>query len=262
MVGSRGCNNEVVVDALRNKGFHVNYVEDVRIPKPSKIAPADVVYGAYLQTCSRYVAAAQVFGKKTIIHFVGSDAYRYVREKGLRKLYWMTLVHACDRIFYVSEHLTAFVGRQGAILPFPIRVSLFEKGGHASRERDVLYYCPSGAENTRIYRLDWILTYAKTHPDEKITLLGNETHPAECRLGLRNVEVIPFVRYEQMADVYKKHKRLVRMTTEDGLPRMVDEALLSGMEVIFNGRVIDKVPPERDPVKFADRFEQELSKIL
>ena len=262
MVGSRGCNNEVVVDALRNKGFHVNYVEDVRIPKLSKIAPADVVYGAFLQTCSRYVAAAQVLHKKTMIHFVGSDAYRYAREKGLRKLYWMTLVHACDRVFYVSEHLTTFVGRQGTILPFPIRVSLFEKAGHASRERDVLYYCPSGAENERIYRLDWILAYAKAHPDEKITILGNETHPAEYRLDLRNVEVIPFVRYEQIVDVYNRHKRLVRMTTEDGLPRMVDEAILSGLQVIFNDKRIQEVPPERDPTVFAERFEQELLKIL
>jgi hypothetical protein len=262
MVSSRGSNNEVVVDALRNKGFHVNYVEDVRIPKLSKIAPAHVVYGAFLQTCNRYIAAAQVLHKKTMIHFVGSDAYRYAREKGLRKLYYTTLVHACDRVFYVSEHLTTFVRRQGAILPLPIRVSLFDKAGHASRERDVLYYCPSGAESERIYRLDWILAYAKTHPDEKITILGNVGHPAEYRLDLRNVEVIPFVRYEQIVDVYNRHKRLVRMTTQDGLPRMIDEALLSGMEVIFNGRVIDKVPPERDPVEFADRFEQELSKIL
>jgi hypothetical protein len=262
MVGSRGSNNEVVVDALRGKGFQIDYDEDVSSPKLSKLVTADVVYGAYLQTCSRYIAAAQVLGKKNIIHFVGSDAYRYAREKGLRKLYWKTIVRGCDLVFYVSQHLVSFVGKQGVILPFPIQVSLFQNVRHASRERDMLYYCPSGIENARIYRLDWILGYAKEHPEQKITIIGNRSHPADYKVDMPNVEVIPFVPYEQITEVYSRHRQLIRMTTEDGRPRMVDEAFLSGLQVVFNGRRVNEVPPERDPAVFANRFERELLRIL
>jgi hypothetical protein len=262
MVGSRGSNNEVVVDALKGKGFDIDYDESAKIPSLRRIGEADVIYGAYLQTCSRYVAAAQVLGKKTIIHFVGSDAYRYAREKGLRRLFWASVVRECDLIFYVSPHLSTLVGKPGATLPFPIRIERFRKPAKLRHERDTLYYCPGGAENARIYRLDWILDYARQHPEEKITIIGNTAHPADYSVNVPNVEVVPFVEYDRMTEIYAQHRRLIRMTTEDGRPRMVDEAILSGLQVVFNHKRIQEVPPERDPTVFAERFEQELLKIL
>jgi hypothetical protein len=42
------------------------------------------------------------------------------------------------------------------------------------------------------------------------------------------------------------------MTTEDGLPRMLSEALLCGLLVTFNGKEITAVPKERDPKEFAN----------
>jgi len=263
MVGARWCNNEIVVDALKSRGFYVEYIEKVKVPNPLKLRKFDVVYGAHLQTCSRYIAAAETLGKKSIIHFVGSDAYRYARERGLRKLFWRTIVRACDLILYVSPHLMELVGRRGAILPFPIRVDLFKKlRGSISPERDVLYFCPGGDENAKIYRRDWIVDYAQKHPEEKITVIGNQAHPADYDINMPNVEVIPFVPYDRMGEVYARHRRLIRMTTQDGMPRMVDEALLSGLEVVFNGRRMTEVLPERDPDVFARRFEEELRKIL
>ena len=262
MVGSPGSNNEVVVDALKGRGFDVYYEENAKIPSLRRISRADIVYGAYLQTCSRYVAVAQILGKKTMIHFVGSDAYRYSREKGLRRLFWSSVVRDCDLIFYVSPHLSTLVGRPGATLPFPISIERFRKPAKPSCERDTLYYCPGGAENARIYRLDWILDYARQHPREKITIIGNTAHPADYSVNAPNVEVVPFVEYDRMTDIYARHRRLIRMTSEDGRPRMVDEAILSGLQVMFNGKKIQEVPPERDPRVFAERFEQELMKIL
>jgi hypothetical protein len=244
MVGSKGQDNDVVVEALRSKGLDLDYDRNVRIPSISKLSKSDVVYGAYLQTCSRYLAAAQVLGKKTIVHFVGSDAYRYAREKGLRKRFWVSIVHACDIIFYVSPHLSTLVGRPGVTLPFPIRMDLLTKPRTTRQERDTLYYSPGGAENARLYRLDWILEYATQHPDEKITIMGSPSHPAQCDVHPPNVEVVPFVPYDRMSDVYARHRQLIRMTTEDGRPRMVDEAFLSGLQVIFNNEKIQEVPPE------------------
>jgi hypothetical protein len=44
------------------------------------------------------------------------------------------------------------------------------------------------------------------------------------------------------------------MTTEDGLPRMLSEALLCGLEVVFNSEEIKTIPKERDPNEFAKSF--------
>ncbi len=263
MVGAKGCNNEVVVEALRRRGFQVEYVEDVRIPDPLKLRRADVVYGAHLQTVGRYIAAAEVLQKRTVIHFVGSDAYRYREEKGIRKLLWRIIVHRCDLVFYTSAHLMELVGKRGVALPFPINVDQFKKARVTWRpDRDVLYYCPGDESSLRIYRLDWILEYARKHPEETITIVGNPASPADHKIDLPNVEVIPFVPQEEMAKLYARHRRLIRMTSQDGLPRMVDEALLCGLEVIFNGRKITERVPERDPEVFARRFEEKLLTII
>ena len=246
-----------------NGGFYAEYVDDVRIPNILKIKGFDVVYGIYLQTCSRYITAAEMLGKISVIHFQGSDAYRYAREKGLRKIYWKTVINASDLILYVASHLVDLVGKQGVVLPVPINVELLKKSRlNTLPERDVLYYCPGGKESSSIYRLDWIIDYARRHPDEKITIIGNESHPAEHDINLSNVTIIPFVPNKEMGKIYAQHKRLIRMTTQDGMPRMLDEAVICGLDVMFNGRKIRKVLPERYPDRFVQRFSEELQKIM
>jgi hypothetical protein len=128
-------------------------------------------------------------------------------------------------------------------------------------DRDVLYYCPSGEANERIYRLSWIVDYAREHPNEKITIVGNISHPANYRIPLPNVEIIPFVERSQMPGLYKRHRILIRMTTEDGLARMVHEAILSGLRVVYNGKEMTEVPDEREPSKFASAFGRALGDI-
>jgi len=129
-------------------------------------------------------------------------------------------------------------------------------------DRDILYYCPSGEVNERIYRLGWIVEYARDHPEEKITIIGNSSHPAKYALNLPNVEVIPFVERSQMPALYRRHKTLIRMTIEDGLARMVHEAILSGLKVIYNGKEVTEVPPEREPSEFSNTFKQAVASIL
>jgi len=225
---------------------------------------ADVVYGIYLQTCSRYILIAKLLRKKTIVHFVGSDAYWVNREHSLwRRRYWRFVLNRCDLIFYVSPHLEALTGRNGIVLPFPISTEAFRKAKltPSTPDHDVLYYCPGGEANEKIYCLAWIVDYARKHPYEKITIIGNSSHPANYQLDLPNVEIIPYVERSQMPALYRRHRRLIRMTTEDGLARMVHEALLAGLKVTYNGKDMTDVPPEREPSQFAIAFKRALSSI-
>lgn len=264
VVGAGSPNADLVAEVLLSNGIDANWTDRVRIPDLRLIMKSDVVYGIYLQTCSRYILAAKLLGKKTIVHFVGSDAYWVARElSSWRQMYWGFVLRHCDLLFYVSPHLEAMIERKGLILPFPIATQEFKLGRllKVSPDRDVLYYCPSGFANERIYRLSWIMDYARTHPFEKITVIGNIAHPARFAIPLPNVLVIPFVERSQMPTLYRRHKRLIRMTTEDGLPRMVHEAVLCGLEVTYNGQEMKDVPKEREPAKFASTFREALLEL-
>lgn len=264
VVGTGSPNADLVADVLTSNGIPAEAVLKVGRPRLLLIRRFDVVYGIYLQTCSRYIIAARAFGKKTIIHFVGSDAYRVERERSRwRQLYWRIVLACTDAVLYVSPHLKPMVGRDGPIIPFPIAMSEFtnEKLRAILPERDILYYCPGGEVNEGVYRLDWIIGYAKDHTTQTITVLGSLAHPATYKIDLPNVEVIPFVERGQMPELYRHHRKLIRMTTEDGLPRMIHEAVLSGIEVEFNGKIVKDLPPERDPQQFAKSFAKVLSTI-
>jgi hypothetical protein len=261
VVGAGSPNPDFLAETLRLNGVDAERTANIAIPNPFLIRRFDIVYGIYLQSCSRYIVVAKLLRKKTVIHFVGSDAYWFARERSIiRRLFWTIVLRLTDFIFYVSPHLEALTGRRGTILPLPVATDLFREAGLRLHkpDRDVLYYCPSGKDNERIYRLPWILEYAASHPEERVTILGNSSHPAQYKLDLPNVLVVPFVESSEMPDFYRKHKRLIRMTTEDGLPQMIHEAVLAGLEVDFNGEKIQGVPKERERSYFASTFKTTL----
>ena len=257
VVGAGTPNADYVAKVLSEHGVSADWTTKLRYPNPLNLRRYNIVYGIYLQSCSRYILAAKMLRKKTIVHFVGSDAYWYSREHSIwRRIYWRLVLHNTDLILYVSPHLEQMVRRSGRVLPFPIRTDGFKESElrEIQPERDLIYYCPSGAANEKVYQLSWIVKYAHEHPDEKITILGNESHPANYKIQLPNVEVLPFVPQSEMPQLYRNHKRLIRMTTEDGLPRMIHEAFLAGLEVIFNGNHITHIPLEREPEEFSRAF--------
>ena len=264
VIGAGSPNADFVAHVLEENGFVADWTDKLKFPNPFLLRKFSVVYGIYLQSCSRYILIGKLLGRKTITHFVGSDAYWFAREKSLwRRLYWKIALRATDLVLYVSPHLTKFVSHPGIVLPFPIDAQEFKSPAirQIEPERDVLYYCPSGKVNEQIYRLPWIVEYARSHPDEKITIIGSKAHPADYQLALPNVEVVPFVTQSEMPRLYRKHRRLIRMTLEDGLPRMTHEALFAGIEVIYNGEHVTQVPPERDPQQFSSSFVKALATI-
>ncbi|MGO9645527.1 MAG: hypothetical protein ACLPY5_12360 [Candidatus Bathyarchaeia archaeon] len=260
VVGAGSPNADMVAEVLNANGFQAAWTDKIRHPDPFRIKKFDLVYGIYLQSCSRYIIVGKLLRKKTLIHFVGSDAYWIAREKSiLRRFYWRIVLRLTDIVLYVSPHLQSMVRREGFVLPFPIASSEFQSSQlRIQPDRDVLYYCPGGERNAEIYRISWIIDYAKQHPNEQITILGNVTHPAQYHIDLPNVQVVPDVNRVEMPAFYKRHRKLIRTTTEDGLPRMLSEALLSGLEVEFNGQKVKDIPRERVPQEFANSLERVL----
>jgi len=200
----------------------------------------DVVYGVYLMDFCGSFLAVKLLRKKYVIHVIGSDAFRYERARsGLertRKRLWDLILSQSEEVFFVTRELKETMGfKKGKIIPIPVDTKIFKKQEYTGEKRDILYYCP----DPRVFRLKWILDYAKKHPNETVTIVGYKG-----TVNMPNVEIIPSAPYDKMPLLYAKHRRLIRMTIHDGYPKMPYEALLCGLDVVWNCQKITRVPPE------------------
>jgi len=226
--------------------FHY-YGVDAYVSAPSKwlanpfvYRVFDIIYGVYLMDFCSSFPITKLLRKKYVIHIIGSDAFRYANANSklelIRKKLWNLILSQSEEVFFVTIGVKEIMGfKEGKIIPIPIDTKKFKKQEYAGEKRDILYYCP----DPKVYRLEWIVDYAKKHPDETITILGYKG-----RLNIPNVEIRSFISYDDMPSIYAKHRRLIRMTTHDGYPKMPYEALLCGLDVVWNGQKITSVPPE------------------
>lgn len=200
----------------------------------------DIIYLVYLSLplalASSLLSPLKLFGRKFVVHFVGSDAFDYATQTGIKKTLLNSALEHFDEILHVTEEIKSSTGLPGRVIPIPIDTKMFRPKAYEGEKRSVLYYCP---HPHKIYREDWIIKYAKLHPEKTITVLGYD-HP----IDLPNVKIIPNVAYDQMPNIYRSHRSLIRMTTEDGYPKMPYEALLCGLEVFWNERKLTEVPKE------------------
>jgi hypothetical protein len=236
-----GGNANTLAREFRYYGINAHLLAPSKwLSNPFDFRGFDIVYGVYLMDFSSSFPMVELMRKKYVIHMVGSDAFRYVNAHGMRerarKKLWDLVLDRSEERFFVTEELREIMGyEKGGIFTIPIDTRIFRKHENSGMKRDVLFYCPDPI----VYRLDSILDYAKKHPDETVTIVGYSGS-----VSLPNVEVIKSVSYEEMPLLYSRHRRLIRMTTHDGSPRMPYEALLSGLDVTWNDVKISNVPPE------------------
>lgn len=217
-------NARILARQLQYYGINVDVMYPPRFFNPLKLIKYDAIYGIYIQSVWRVLIFAKLLRKKTILHVVGTDAVLYSKKFNWKKLFWWLGMCFADLRLYVSDELKNLVRHKGFVLPIPVDTTLFSTKLEAKREYDVLYYCPQGEED--IYKREWIERYIEEHPNEKVTIINGK------------------VPYEDMPRIYLQHKKYIRMTTHDGNPKMVYEALLCGCEVWWNGKKVDKVPEE------------------
>jgi hypothetical protein len=92
----------------------------------------------------------------------------------------------------------------------------------------VLHYSLPGCDH--IYRPDLLASCAAAHPEIMFISVGNPT----LEVAAANVRVIGTVTPDAIRSLYAKSHCLLRVTSHDGLPRMVLEALAHGLDVVTN----------------------------
>jgi hypothetical protein len=234
-------NAEILAKQFRYYGINAHALAPPRwISNPSNYRNFNIIYGVYLMDFCSSFPVVKMLRKKYVIHVIGSDAFRYVNAysglEQIRKKLWDLILNQSEKIFFVTKELMKIMKwEKGEVIPIPVDTKMFKKHECSEKKRDILYYCP----DPRIFQQKWIIDYAKKHPNEKITIIGRVGN-----ISLPNIQVIPSVPYDKMPVLYNQHRRLIRMTTHDGYPKMPYEALLCGLEVLWNGEKITKLPPE------------------
>lgn len=230
-------NAKILAQQLQYYGINTNVLPPSKTPNPFLLMKYSVIYGVYLMSLTRTTPFIKLLGKKSLIHIIGSDAFRYAKTKeSIKKVLWKLTLNTCAKILYVTEELKQIMKTEkGKIIPIPIDTRMFKEQKYHGEKRGILYYCP----DPETYRLEWILDYAKEHPKETVSILG---YPNQIRRP--NVKVVYSMPYHKMPELYCMHRRLIRMTTHDGYPKMPYEALLCGLEVSWNNQRITKIPAE------------------
>jgi hypothetical protein len=243
---------EFIAGLLREIGYRVTRISPrKRYLYLHEILRNDIIYGEYIMNAARLMQVAKALRKRTVMHVIGSDAFRFSQEKySWRWPNWALGLGMTDRVLYADGNLAKLVGFEGYVLPYPIDTRSFTKQSYSGQKRDILYYVPNGSTT---YKPEWIVSYANANPSKKITILGKlKSHAIP-----NNIEVDSLVERTSMPDVYARHRQLIRMTTHDAVyPRMLYEALRCGLEVVWNGKTVREEPPEIMPEYFVRKFSE------
>ena len=239
-----------LIQEILSEDFHVeqfcirNLMDKLRAV-PKVMLHNDLFYCLYIKSIARMFRGITTLNhkmKKNILgHVVGTDVRFFEKQENMLKLKEIMEKHKVQ-IIYASENLREELGIKGDIIPIPIKDSLFKLGDKdVSEQRDVLFYCP--AYNPAIYQERKIRQYIDTLPNETITIIGGQTG-LSGNWEYPNVQTINNVKFEDMPNLYRKHKKLIRYTSHDGAPKMIYEALLCGCEVWWNEKRVNSVPNE------------------
>jgi hypothetical protein len=180
----------------------------------------------------RLVALARRLNIPAVVHWVGSDlldARRYLTHS-------RSLIHSLEGANHwavapwLVEEL-AQIGIESRLMPLPcssLRRYLAQPPPPLPDHLTVLSYLPD--EKPELYRRDWLLQLAQDLPAVHFFIVGGS--------GVGLASVPPNLRFlghiKDLGLIYGQTSLLVRVVAHDGAPRMVQEALALGRQVIWS----------------------------
>jgi hypothetical protein len=167
-------------------------------------------------------------------YWIGGDVLAISKVGRLKKRLLVTMskwtFHSnTTNAVWLSDELTE-AGLESAAMPFgPVCCA-----NHCplsplpSLPYTVLHYSLPGCDH--IYRPELVAACAAANPDIAFICIGNPT----LEFSARNVKILGSITPDAMRSLYASSHCLLRVTSHDGLPRMVLEALAHGLDVVTN----------------------------
>ncbi|MCM1157280.1 MAG: hypothetical protein NC300_02130 [Bacteroidales bacterium] len=209
------CDNGKISSLLK---YYWRYIRELR-----KTPQVYIVYA--MPNHSIMLTLARVFGKKVILHWIGTDVYNYIHSADSPKPYTGKVSHVTGSQLLHDELEAAGIQSDIIpIIPFGMKLELMEMPDkHAA-----LVYLPKGRED--FYRGDIVRELAVRNPDIDFHIVANDQYNP---LDLPNVVFHGKLDSEKMNALYRQISVLVRLPEHDGLSMMVIEALAKGKQVLY-----------------------------
>jgi len=177
------------------------------------------------------VLAAKFAGKPVVRFWVGSDVLALMnssRERRFAKAMDHLTTANVVQWHNLKTELESF-GIQSRVIPGPHARSDAEVLKQLPRRFTILAYLDD--VRWTFYGGDIVLRLAKEHPEWLFLILDCS---GTGQAPLENVTYLGHVPDSEIESVYEKTSVLVRVTSHDGLPRMILEALARGRHVVWN----------------------------
>ena len=226
---------------LEEKGYIVttHYHNDIWKKQSFKyyniIKKSDVIYFFCANGLEKYFRAFVlrfIFKKKLIVHFVGSDALKFLNYNIYKRLRWTLALKISHEVFGISPNIVDELSPYIRIKYLPMSIEnynfLFRP---FPKQFTVLVYLPPN--NPNFYGLPIIKKLIKNNLKIKFIILGKDYGNIS---NFNNVEIIEIDKNNNMNKLYERSSVLIRLTKHDGAGQMVMEALARGRHVIWTSK--------------------------
>ena len=177
----------------------------------------------------RIIKKLNKYKKPILFHWIGTDVYRFIKDSSVKRTLKKYLIQSANvKSLVVSENLQKELNQfniSSTILPLT-KLKFIDEIPPFPDKFSVLSYVPE--KRWDFYNGDLILELAGKMPYTEFYLLA----AGKKNSNLPNVFFYDFI--EDVTPFYKKCSALIRITTHDGLPKMVLETLSYGRHVLWS----------------------------
>ena len=223
---------EALQAQLQNAGIESKKIPFSKVKAPFKMLDIDIIHCFYMPESTKFFKLAKILGKKTVLHWIGSDVLRVItdpgrREKALKTTKYVDLNMALSP--WLKEELET-LGIKSHVIPALPKNADFNVVSFPE-QFTVLGYLP--VFRHEFYGSEIIFKLAKEYPQIKFIIVtsagkgeGKDVFPS-----IPNLEYRGYIK--NMSVLYDEVTVLVRIPEHDGQSIMVLEALAKGRHVIY-----------------------------
>lgn len=192
----------------------------------SIITKYDIIYYGYgVSKFPWQIVIAKIFGKKIVMHWIGTDVLGLYNSKFKFILNICVNLHlACSKKICDELKINGIVADVIPIVPIDMNFSISK----VPQKHGILFYLPDNREE--FYGLKFLKFLVKKFPNNDYYVVGNKNYDFSFAKNIHNLGKLSL---KDMDSLYDKISILVRIPEHDGLSMMLLEALMRGKNVIY-----------------------------